>query len=106
MIEYKNITKPFYSNCFREAVRAKLKNWKNVKIQFAPPWVNEVFCPHFLWTDGKYDYDFGVNKVIKWYQIFCFKGTIRRRRLGWNNEWLAAQKQWHDKHKKHSLIRS
>lgn len=45
------ISKDFYSNCLLEALKAKLKNPK-VKITYISPFANEVFCPHFLWSDG------------------------------------------------------
>ena len=79
----------FYSNCFLEAIKAKVKDSKNVKITYIPPQYNEVFCPHFLWSDGKNDYDFGVERYLKWYEIFWFKGKIRCRQLGWNKKWKA-----------------
>lgn len=83
----KIITKDFYSNCLIEALKHKLKDWENIKITYIPPQYNEVFCPHFLWYDGEFDYDFGVEKHLKWYQIFWFKGYIRQRKLGWNKRW-------------------
>lgn len=59
----------FYSNCFLEAIKHKLKDWKHVKITYIPPRYNEVFCPHFLWSDGENDYDFGVERHIRWWEI-------------------------------------
>lgn len=79
----------FYSNCFLEAVKHKLKDWKHVKITYIPPRYNEVFCPHFLWSDGENDYDFGVERHIRWWEILWFKGEIRKRKLGWNQRWKA-----------------
>ena len=79
----------FYSNCLLEAVKHKLKDWKHVKITYIPPRYNEVFCPHFLWSDGVNDYDFGVERHIRWWEIFWFKGEIRKRKLGWNQRWKA-----------------
>lgn len=79
----------FYSNCFLEAVKHKLKDWNHVKIAYIPPQYNECFCPHFLWSDGEYDYDFGVERYLKWYERFWFKGEIRIRKLGFNQKWKA-----------------
>ena len=79
----------FYSNCFMEAIKHKLKDWKHVKITYIPPRYNEVFCPHFLWSDGENDYDFGVERHIRWWEIIWFKGEIRKRKLGWNQRWKA-----------------
>lgn len=55
------ISNDFYSNCLIEAVKAKVKDWKHIKIIYVSPFDNEVFCPHFFWSDGKYDYDFGIE---------------------------------------------
>lgn len=72
-----------------EAVKHKLRDWKNVKITYIPPQYNEVFCPHFMWSDGIADYDFGVERHLKWYEYPCFKGEIRKRQLGHNRKWKA-----------------
>lgn len=77
----------FYSNCMIEALKAKLKDWNNIKITYIPAKYNEILCPHFLWSDGKYDYDFGTNKYLKWYERIWFYGEIRKRNLGWNERW-------------------
>jgi len=82
------ITESFYSNCFIQAIKAKLINHK-IKITYVSPFKNEVFCPHFLWSDGLNDYDFGISKHLKWYQIFWFKGCIRKRYLGFNTNYKA-----------------
>lgn len=82
------ISKEFYSNCFIEAVKAKIKDPKNVKITFIKPKYNKVkWIPHFLWSDGKSDFDFGTSETLKPYQIFLFKGNIRERSLGWNERY-------------------
>lgn len=83
------VSEDYYSNCLIEAIKAKLKNPK-VKITYVSPFVNEVFCPHFLWSDGKNDYDFGVEKHLKWYEILLFKGHIRQRKLGFNERYKQA----------------
>lgn len=88
----KNITKPYWSNCLVEALKVKIKHPIKTKITIIPPWYNEVFCPHFLWSDGEYDYDFGIAKPLKWYEIFCFKGYIRRYKLGFNQKWLKYRR--------------
>lgn len=83
------LSEMFYSNCFLEAIKHKVKDWKKVEITYIPPQYNELFCPHFLWSDGVYDYDFGIDKHLRWYQIFWFKGCIRQRAHGWNKKWKA-----------------
>lgn len=45
------MTKDYYSNCLFEAIKAKFKCGKQVKIIYIPSWKNEVFCPHFMWHD-------------------------------------------------------
>lgn len=81
--------KMFYSNCFFEAIKAKLKNWKSVKITYIPARYNECYCPHFLWSDGEADYDFGIERYLRWYERIWFKGQIRKRKLGWNKRWKS-----------------
>ena len=83
------ISKDFYSNCLFEALKAKLKNPK-VKITYVSPFANEVFCPHFLWSDGKSDYDFGIERHLKLHERLWFKGHIRQRALGFNEKYKRA----------------
>lgn len=85
----KYLTNFYYSNCFIEAVKAKIKN-PLVKIAFVPR--SEKGTPHFLWSDGKHDYDFGVEAELKWYQIIWFKGRIRQRALGFNERYKNSMK--------------
>ena len=85
-------TKLFYSNCLWEALKAKLRNWKSVKIYILPPKYNEVKCCHFMWTDGVHDYDFGVNRYLRWYQRLWFRGTINRHKLGWAQRLIRHRK--------------
>lgn len=73
-----NITEPFYSNCFIEAIKAKIKNPHKVRIMYVPAHLNDIFCPHFMWTDGEHMYDFGALRRIKRREVFWFEGTIRR----------------------------
>lgn len=80
------ISEEFYSNCCVEAIRAKLKN-KQVKIFFCKPRITEnghFQMAHFMWTDGKADYDFSDNEVdgLPWYKCFWFRGRIRKFNLG------------------------
>jgi hypothetical protein len=83
------ISKDFYSNCFVQAMKRKIRHPFKVKLTYIRPKYGESFpfVPHFLWSDGEYDYDFGVEKYLKAYQVFWFKGNIRRRNLGWNEEY-------------------
>lgn len=92
-----SITMPFYSNCLFEAIKAKLADPKHVRLVFIRCSLNEVFCPHFLWTDGQYDYDFGVHHMLpSLFHVIWFQGTIRRYKKGfairYKNQLLAARK--------------
>jgi hypothetical protein len=40
-----------------------------------------------MWSDGEADYDFGVERDIKWYEAWWFKGEIRKRSLGFNEKY-------------------
>lgn len=102
MSKFEIISHDYYSNCLIEAVKAKLKDWKNVKITYVSPFCNEVFCPHILWSDGKYDYDFGNEGkgdlgIQNW---TLHKGHIRRRGLGYNERYKSTCKKWATRHKK------
>lgn len=99
MSKFEIISKDFYSNCLIEAIKAKIKNRKQIKITYVSPFINEVFCPHFLWSDGRYDYDFGVCQRLKWYEKIYFKGNIRQRELGYNERYKRACKEWSEKHR-------
>ena len=100
--KFEVISNNYYSNCLIEAVKAKLKNWKHVKIICVSPFDNESFCPHFLWSDGEYDYDFCNIRddrpmIVYW---TLHKGNIRRRELGYGERFKAACKEWTSRHKK------
>ena len=90
MIEEKYMKGPFYSNCLFEALKAKIKHPLKVKITIVPR--SEANCPHFLWSDGEYDYDFGIEKHLNKIQIFWFKGYIRKRKLGFNEKYKNLMK--------------
>lgn len=86
----KYISNEYWSNCLVEMIRAKIKN-PSIKITYISPFINEVFCPHFMWSDGVYDYDFGIDKPLKIYQTILFKGYIRQRKLGFNERWKKSR---------------
>lgn len=100
--KFKIITKDYCSNCLIEAIKQKLKDWKHIKITYVSPFDNQVFYPHILWSDGKYDYDFGnENKgdlgILNW---TLHKGHIRRRGLGFNQKYKDTRKKWTKRTKK------
>jgi hypothetical protein len=98
------ISKEYYSNCLIEAVKAKLKDRK-VSITFVSPFDNEEFCPHFLWSDGEYDYDFGWEhrRVPLFFAWTLHRGHIRRRALGYNERYKNTCKRWKNRHKKFAM---
>lgn len=75
----------FYSNCAAEALKRKIADPKGIKITIV--WKSEAGCPHFLWSDGKNDYGFEVERHLRWWEIFWFKGSIRKRNLGFNEKY-------------------
>lgn len=92
------ISSNFYSNCLIESIKAKIKDPKNVKITIVPPWYNEVFCFHAMWTDGVNDYDFGSEGmgdsfIGNW---TVHKGHVRRYKLGSNDRYVRiCKKRYH-----------
>ena len=78
-------TQPFYSNCLFEAIKAKIRHPMSVKITVVKR--SEAGCPHFMWSDGKNDFDFGVEKHLTGLQKIWFKGQIRKRHLGFNERY-------------------
>lgn len=84
---FRYITGEYKSNCFFEAIKAKLKNPKEVIIYFCKPRITEngnFQWMHFMWSDMKGDYDFSddENTALKWYKCFWFSGRIRKFRRG------------------------
>lgn len=71
----------FYSNCFIEAAKAKLKN-KDIKLMYIPAFLNEVMCPHWMWSDESSEHDFWHEGKIPWYKWFWHKGMIRTLKKG------------------------
>lgn len=56
----KRVSQNYYSNCLIEVAKAKIKNPK-IKIYFCRMRVTEnghLQKSHFMWSDGKYSYDF------------------------------------------------
>ena len=90
MAEYIERNEAWFSNCFVEAMKAKLKYGKRVKIIHIPARKNEVFCPHYMWhnlIDGNV-YDFhSCDKVKGYIGEFWFKGAIRCRPYAVYERW-------------------
>lgn len=45
-----------------------------------------------MWSDGEADYDFGVERDIKWHEALWFKGCIRKYGLGFNEKYKEKMK--------------
>lgn len=85
--KFRYTTEEYASNCFFEAIKAKLKSPKSVKIYFCKPRITEngnFQWMHFMWTDGQHDYDFSddENRPLAWYQCCFFAGRIRQFKCG------------------------
>ena len=83
----------YYSNCLIEALKAKIKYGKEIKIIFIPAKRNDVYCPHFMWhdlLDGNIK-DFTAKPYEeKWWNFFIFKGYIRVRPYAVYEKWLKT----------------
>ena len=98
MKEVYHVKGPFWSNCFIEALKNKIKHPAKIKITFVPK--SEAGCWHFLWSDGIWDYDFGVEKELKGLEILWFKGYVRQRKLGFNEKYKSMMKnRWKNKNR-------
>ena len=89
----------YYSNCFIEAIKSKIKFGNEIKIIYISPKNNDVFCPHFMWKDltNNTIKDFHNVKFVK--GGFCnetiFLGYIRVRPYSVYERWLKNGK-WND----------
>lgn len=88
------VTPEYVSNCLIEAIRAKLKDPRHVKLYFCKP----TFAPdyqmfHFMWSDSKADYDFSDSGhgETPWYKCLLFKGQIRRFKKGFAARYMAKR---------------
>ena len=73
--------KEFYSNCLFEAIKAKIKDWKNIKILFIPTRFNDERLFNFMWlnTSSNELYDFKADKPITMiFKSLLFRGSVRK----------------------------
>ena len=84
----------YYSNCLIEAMKAKIKHPIKVKIKYIPASMNEVFCPHVMWHDGEYTYDFWASGHLSLLQKLWHKGHIRKMEYGYYDRVIKTLKQW------------
>lgn len=92
------VSKVYYSNCLIEAVKAKIKNPKEVHIYCGKPFRNRYQIHegyHFMWADKEGSYDFSDAWDVEdpghqhpiWYrgQIRKFKPDFAKRYTKWRN---------------------
>lgn len=91
------ISEYFYSNCLIEAIKAKIKHPIKVKIKYIPARLNVVFCPHLMWHDGEYTYDFWAYGPLKPYQILWYKGKIRKNEYDYYDKCIKTLKEWKER---------
>lgn len=84
---------PFYSNCLIEAIKAKIRHPFKVKIKYVPAYLNEVFCPHIMWHDGEYTYDFYASGYLTPLQRLWHKGEIRKSECGYYDKVISTLKE-------------
>ncbi len=84
----------YWSNCFIEALKAKIKWGKEIRIIYIPARKNDIFCPHFMWydlLDGNIkDFTADPGFVDKWYTNLLFKGHIRVRPYAVYERWCKT----------------
>ena len=78
--------KTFYSNCLFEAIKAKLKNWKNVSIHFIPGWLEPTGHFHFYWNNSSNNTYYDFRLLPGHHKNLCifFKGYIE----------VSSQSEW------------
>jgi len=92
--EYTYVSEQYNSNCFIEALRAKLQHPFKVKIYYCKSRRrNGKFdCCHFLWSDGEHDYDFTdkdtytTNRFLHRTHLW-YPGMVRQWPLGFAEEY-------------------
>ena len=90
MRQYEYVSGEYLSNCFMEAMKAKLKDWRSVKVYICKPSRSQMI--HFMWSDGKSDFDFsdsGANGDLPWYKCLLFRGRVRKFERGFAASYAA-----------------
>ena len=76
------------SNCLIEALKAKIKDPKNVTIHSFPAKINgHGIFPHYWWSVGDQGFDFKRDRKTK--QSILFKGSVRSYSKDTYEEYLA-----------------
>lgn len=87
------MSETYYSNCLLEAIKAKLKYRKEIRILRVK---SNGGLHHFLWHDLRDNniYDFEQLETVRyWRGLLWFKGRIRIRPYVVYERWLET-KQW------------
>ncbi len=87
------MNKGYYSNCLIEAIKAKIKWGKEIRIIRIPIRKNDILCPHFMWHDLVDDNikDFIADDIGSAEKLL-FKGHIRVRPYAVYERWLKTNK--------------
>ena len=75
-IEHTEERDEFYSNCFLEMMKAKLRN-PSIKVMYLPAFLNECSCPHWMWLDKDGEHDFHFKGCLPWWKWIWHNGHIR-----------------------------
>lgn len=78
-----------FSNCLFEALKAKIKDPKNVKIHKIKYLEPTSVCPHFWWEKGDKAYNF-VSRKPRRLQVIMFAGDIAEAPLSTYLEFANA----------------
>lgn len=94
MQSYKIVSREYMSNCLVEAIKAKIRSPKTVKLYFLKPYKDcnrKWHMFHFMWTNGKADYDFSDlgNGDLPLYKCALFKGVVREFPLGFITKYIV-----------------
>lgn len=94
--DYEYITDEFYSNCLIEALKAKLRRPFHVKLYYckARRKNGKFQCCHFMWSDGKNDFDFTDKDTYnpeRFLQHLWYPGMIRKWPHGFAKEYSSKR---------------
>lgn len=93
----------YYSNCLIEALKAKIRHPLKIKLRYLPAHLNEVFCPHIMWQDEEYTYDFYASGHLSPLEIFWHQGRIRKSEYDYYDKCLKTLKEYHKYKKQRKL---
>lgn len=89
----------YYSNCLIEALRAKIFDFRGVKLRYLPAKYNEVFVFHIMWERNGRIYDFHTSEKLNPLQILWHKGRIRVNDIGYYKKALETMMRYAERKK-------